>query len=286
MRNVIIGSVAVAAMLAAFSLLGIAQERQNGQGAPPENDLGARSLARFGVNTKDPGGPAPKQSITGAWAGPQEAKIAEAPPMTPLGQKMFSMHHSEAKFSAAGTNDPWYNTCDAMGFPRSSLNEIRAVMFAQMPDRIVEVYQYSRLWREIMTDGEPLPTKVGEPGGPDPRWYGYSIGHWEGDNTLAVDTTGSDDRSWLDKEGHPHSVNAMIHETYERTSHNLMTNVITITDPAVYTKPFEISKIQYIWIPDQKFEEQICVPSEMIAYRSLIGNPAGNGGANGEGAKK
>jgi hypothetical protein len=170
-----------------------------------------------------------------------------------------------------------------MGFPRSSLNEIRAVMFAQMPDRVLEVYQYSRLWREILTDGSPLPTNVGQPGGADQRWYGYSVGHWQGDNVFVVDSTGSDDRSWLDKEGHPHSVNAAIHETYERTGHNLMTNTITITDPAVYTKPFEISKIQYIWIPDQKFEEQICVPSEMIAYRSLIGNPAGDGGL---GAKK
>ena len=277
MRNVVTGSVVVAAMLA-FSLLGIAQGRQNGQGAPPADDLGAKSLARYGLNAKDTGGPAPKQSIVGAWAGPQEAKIEEAPAMTPLGQRMFAAHHSEAKFSAAGTNDPWYNTCDAMGFPRSSLNEIRAVMFAQMPDRVIEVYQYSRLWREIMTNGEPLPKNVGEPGGPDPRWYGYSIGHWEGDNTFVVDSTGSDERSWLDKEGHPHTANAMIHETYERTSHNVMNNVITITDPEIYTKPFEISKIQYLWIPDQKFEEQLCVPSEMIAYRGLIGNPAGDGG--------
>jgi hypothetical protein len=280
MRKVVTGSVVVAAVLAC-SLLGGAQDRQKGQGAPAGggDDLASKSLARYGLNTKDGGGPAPKQSIVGAWAGPQEAKIAAAPPMTPLGQQMFATHHTEAKYSAAATNDPWYNTCDAMGFPRSSLNEIRAVMFAQMPDRVVEVYQYSRLWREIMTDGEALPTKVGQPGGPDPRWYGYSVGHWEGDNTFVVDTTGSDDRSWLDKEGHPHSVDAVTHETYERSSHNLMTNTLTITDPEVYTKPYEISKIQYIWIPDQKFEEQLCVPSEMIAYRALVGNPAGDGGA-------
>jgi hypothetical protein len=273
MRRIFTGSVVVTAMLA-VSLLGIAQGRQNGQGAPPANDLGARSLARIGVSTKDTGGPAPKQSIVGAWAGPQEAAIAEAPPMTPLGQKMFSARHSEAKYSAAKTNDPWYTTCDAMGFPRSSLNEIRAVMFAQMPDRVLEVYQYSRLWREIMTDGSPLPANAAD----DPRWYGYSVGHWQGDNVFVVDSTGSDERSWLDKDGHPHTADAMIHETYERSSHNLMTNIITITDPAVYTKPYEISKIQYLWIPDQKFEDQICVPSEMIAYRNLIGTPAGDGG--------
>jgi len=284
MRNAVICMAVVIAVLA-LPPSGRAQRGQDRQGAPNGggDDLGARSLERFGLNTKDTGGPAPKQNILGAWAGPQEAKIAEAPPMTPLGLKMFATHHAEAKYSASGTNDPWYTTCDAMGFPRSSLNEIRAVMFAQMPDRIVEMYQYSRLWREIMTNGEPLPTNVGHRGGPDPRWYGFSVGPWEGDSTFVVDSTGSDDRSWLDKEGHPHSVNMKVHETYERTSHNLMINTINIDDPDVYTKPFQISKIQYVWIPDQKFEEQLCVPSEMIAYRGTIGDPAGDGGV---GAKK
>ena len=285
MRKVITGSVIVAAALA-FSLVGIGaraqapasdQENNNRRGiAGPA--AGRPATRKFDTLSNDPGGPAPKQSITGAWAGPQEPEIAKAPPLTPLGQKMFGMHHSEGKFSAAGTNDPWYTTCDPMGFPRSSLNEIRAVMFTQTPDRIVEVYQYSRLWREIMTDGRPLPKNVGKPDGPDARWYGYSIGHWEGDNTFVVDTTGSDPRSWLDKAGDPHSVNMMIHETYSRNNHNQMVNKITLTDPDVYTTPFEISTINYKWIPDQQFEEQICIPSEMIAYRSLIGDPAGDGG--------
>jgi hypothetical protein len=282
MRKWITGSVIFAAVVA-FSLAGmVAQGRQNGQGQAGANNTGRSGnplpVRKFDTLGNDPGGPAPKKSITGAWAGPQEPKIAKAPSLTPLGQKMFAMHHTEAKYSAAGTNDPWYNTCDPMGFPRSSINETRAIMFSETPDRVVETYQYSRLWREIMTDGRPLPTNVGKPNGQDPRWYGYSVGHWEGDNTFVVDTTGSDERSWLDKEGDPHSVNAVTHETYERTSHNLMTNKITITDPEVYTAPFPITTVLYKWIPDQQFEEQICVPSEMIAYRSLIGNPAGDGG--------
>jgi hypothetical protein len=278
MRRVVTGSVVIAAVLA-FSLGGIVTQGRQGQGnagiGRSGNRLPTRKIDTIG---DDPGGPAPKQSITGAWAGPQEPPIAKAPALTPLGQKMFAMHHTENKYSAAGTNDPWYTSCDPMGFPRSSLNEIRAIMFTQTPDRIVEVYQYSRLWRQIMTDGSKLPTNVGKPNGPDPRWYGYSVGHWEGDNKFVVDTTGSDERSWLDKEGDPHSVDMITHETYERNSHNVMINTVTLNDPAVYTAPFPITKITYKWLPDQQFEEQICVPSEMIAYRKLIGDPAGDGG--------
>lgn len=267
MRILFMGSVVVLAAGLMFSSGAAAQDQ-------PKAKPATKMFDKLG---NDPGGPAPKQSLVGAWAGPQEPDIAKAPPMTPLGQKLFAQHKTEHDFSAAGTNDPWYVSCDPMGFPRSSINEIRAVMFAQMPDRVLEVYQYSRLWREIFTDGRALPTNVGKKDGPDQRWYGYSVGHWEGDNTFVVDTTGSNDRSWLDKEGHPHSVDMKVHETYVRTSHNQMTNKIVIDDPAIYTKPFEITTAQYKWIPTQQFEEQICIPSEMLAYRSVIGDPAGDG---------
>lgn len=284
MRKHVTRSVIVVAAFAVSFAGIVAQGRQNGQAensggrqGSAQKDLSRAPTKKFDTLSNDPGGPAPKQSIVGAWAGPQEPEIAKAPSLTPFGQRMFALHHTEAKYSAAGTNDPWYTTCDPMGFPRSSINEIRAVMFAQMPDRVVEMYQYSRLWREIFTDGRPLPKNVGEADGPDPRLYGYSVGHWEGDNTFVVDTTGSDPQSWLDKQGDPHSVNMVVHETYVRNSHNIMVNKITINDPTVYTASFPITTITYKWIPDQQFEEQICIPSEMIAYRHVVGDPAGNG---------
>lgn len=282
MRKFFTGSMIVLAGVLALSTGAAAQNQAKNQpqDAPGVGRQPGRPATRMFDNlASDPGGPAPKQTLVGAWAGPQEPQIAKAPAMTPLGQKMFATHKTEHDYSAAGTNDPWYLSCDPMGFPRSSINEIRAVMFAQMPDRVLEVYQYSRLWREIWTDGRALPTNIGKANGPDPRWYGYSVGHWDGDTTFVVDSTGSNSGSWLDKEGHPHSVNMMVHETYARTSKNLMTNKITITDPTIYTAPFDITSIQYKWIPDQQFEEQICIPSEMIAYRSVIGDPAGSGEA-------
>jgi hypothetical protein len=50
---------------------------------------------------------------------------------------------------------------------------------------------------------------------------------------------------------------------------------VTIDDPKIYTKPFEITETTYKWIPDQQFEEQLCVPSEAIDYMNTIGYPAG-----------
>ena len=50
--------------------------------------------------------------------------------------------------------------------------------------------------------------------------------------------------------------------------------VITVDDPAIFTKPFTLSTNDYQWIPDQEAEEQICVPSEMIHYMNLIARPS------------
>ncbi len=63
--------------------------------------------------------------------------------------------------------------------------------------------EYQDLWREVWTDGRALPTDVGGSGKDalDPRYNGYSVGHWEDDYTFVVDTTGLDDRSWATKAG-------------------------------------------------------------------------------------
>jgi hypothetical protein len=123
-------------------------------------------------------------------------------------------------------------------------------------------------------DGRALPRKFDTADGVPSRFYGYSVGHWEGDNTLVIDTVGPSDQTWLDKAGHPHSVDAHIQERFTRMDHNHMQMVVTVDDPKIYTKPFVLSKNEYRWIPDQEAEEQMCVPSEMINYMKLISDPA------------
>ncbi len=221
-------------------------------------------------------GPAPKHDISGVWAGPIGSKINPPPPMTPLGQARFSANKPEGKFMVAGSNDPW-KTCDPLGFPRNILVETRGITFAPMHDRLEMLIQYNRVWREIFTDGRELPKNVGgrAKGSPDPRWFGYSVGHWDGDYTFVINSTGSDDRSWLDNEGHPHSVDMRVEERYTRVDHNTLVMTVTIDDPKIYTQPFEIAKTTFKWIPNQEFEEQICVPSEELEYLKAVADPAG-----------
>jgi hypothetical protein len=63
--------------------------------------------------------------------------------------------------------------------PRSALFETRGFAFEQVPRRTLQLLQYQRIWREIWTDGRPLPTNVGGAAkdARDPRYYGIP---WDG----------------------------------------------------------------------------------------------------------
>jgi len=76
----------------------------------------------------------------------------------------------------------------------------------------------------------------------DPTWYGHSIGKWEGDE-LVVDTIGFNGKTWLDLAGHPTSDQLHVIERYSRPDFGHLKLVITIEDPVMYTKPWEVTEI-------------------------------------------
>jgi hypothetical protein len=283
MRNRFTGAIVGFGTLLLMSSMVMAQMPQS-QKSQPANGENAKWMYNGLNRVEGPGGPAPKHDLTGTWAGPRSGAGVpdfaggEKPSLTPAGEKLFAERKSLQKYSPAGTNDPTVRTCDPFGFPRADIDEIRGVSFATMPDRIVVLYQFQQVWREIWTDGRELPRDVGaaQKGAPDPRYYGYSAGHWENDNTLVVDTTGLDDRTWMAGSGYPHSVDAHIQERFVRTDHNDLQVTLTVDDPKIYTKPFSLGTVFFKWIPNQIFDEKICIPSEVIEYLKAVGDPAGS----------
>jgi hypothetical protein len=258
------------------------------QNARPERAQGNQTLSPWKFHPTDrpvgDGGPAPKRDLTGTWAGPgsgmavPKGEPAEKPSLTPLGQQLMSQNKPLGKFSPAGTNDPHVRYCDPFGVPLNTIQEIRGLSFATMPNRIVMLLLYQDLWREIWMDGRALPTNVGGGGSDalDPRYNGYSVGHWEDDYTLVVDTTGVDDRTWVTAAGDPHTVNAHVQERYTRIDHNDMKLTVTVDDPKIYTKPFSLGTYNFKWIPNQELDEWLCVPSEVQEYLKEMGDPAGS----------
>jgi len=216
------------------------------------------------------------QGLRGVWIGPDKT-LEPSATMTPAGQAFFDAAkplYGPRSVPVADSNDP-VNTCDPQGFPRILLlrTPLSAMEIVETPDRVFQFFQYQRVYREIWTDGRPLPTGVGDenPQSPDPRWYGYSIGHWSNDGAFVVETVGAME-TWGDEEGHPHGLGARIEERYRLVDPDTLELIVRIDDPEMYQIPFVASK--QVFKRGKELTEQLCVPSTAQQYLELIAKPA------------
>jgi len=230
-------------------------------------------LARNPVQaTPSTAAPAPRRDLTGIWdAG--RAGIGgngfPTPPLTPRGEEVSKTHKSGNGKRMAPIdqiNDPLSTLGDPAGFPRDLLFELRPFQIVQTPNQVLMLYMFEKRWRVIWTDGRQLPKD------PPPRWYGYSVGKWEDDYTFVVQSLGTDQRTWLDNSGNPHSADAKVEERYHRTSQNTLELTVTIDDPAMYTKPWvPRDKLLLARLPsDTDLMEMIPSASEAAQYRKVF----------------
>lgn len=132
----------------------------------------------------------------------------------------------------------------------------------QTPHVIVILYEANAGIRQIFTDGRPLPND------PDPWWYGYSVGKWEGD-TLVVQSAGFRDLGWLDVEGSPLTDAAKVTERFRRPDFGHLEIEVTINDAKAYTNPWTVTVHQRIMV-DTELIEFVCQENERDAPH-LIG---------------
>jgi hypothetical protein len=121
----------------------------------------------------------------------------------------------------------------------------------QTPRQMIIMYETHMGLRQIFMDGRPLPTND-----PQPWFYGYSVGHWEGD-TLVVETTGFKDGGWLDIDGSPIGEKGKTIERFRRPNHGTIEIEQTVDDPADYTRPFTTT-IAWRLMPDTELIEMVC----------------------------
>jgi hypothetical protein len=187
---------------------------------------------------------APQTNLSGVWvlhppAGPGEysnfAFTKEEPPMTPWAETKYKAAKpifGANKKPAKDSNDPVYR-CFPPGVPRIYLHR-RPMEIVQLSDEVIMMFEYARFVRHIHTDGRPHDEFLDPP-----LWMGDSIGKWEGD-TLVVDVIGFNDKTWLDRIGHPHSDALHVVERIRRVDHATLADDITIDDSKAYKKPWTI----------------------------------------------
>jgi hypothetical protein len=125
----------------------------------------------------------------------------------------------------------------------------------QTPDVMVILYEGNAGVRQIFLDGRPLPDND-----PQPWWYGYSIGNWDGD-TLVVETVGFRDGGWLDVQGSPLTDEGKLIERFTRLDYGHLQIDVTVDDPKAYTEPFTV-RVRHRVMLDTDLIEFICNENE------------------------
>jgi hypothetical protein len=211
------------------------------------------------------------RDLTGVWWGRGNSILMgnPMPAFTPLGQKMVDANKPYGGPRAVAyifTNDP-INGCDPIGYPRIAYTNGRSFEFVQTPVKILQIFEWTHGMREIWLDGRKIPEDA------DPRWFGYAVGHWEG-NTLVVESGAYNDKTWLDGIGDPHDENMTLVERYSHPDSLTLNLDSTLTDPTVYTKPWTGAKPEVYKLQQPKniteLEEEYCVPSEENSFNDHV----------------
>jgi hypothetical protein len=150
-------------------------------------------------------------------------------------------HWDRVQYLDTNTNkeDPVF-ICQPLGLPRVG----PPARILQTANDIVFLYTGGGAstqpadYRVIPTDGRKHDPDRAQ----DVTFYGYSIGHWEGD-TLVIESIAFNDLTWLDRGGYFHSDKMRTTERLRREG-NVLTYQVTVEDPEVLLEPWVMNARQ------------------------------------------
>ncbi|MGA3158214.1 MAG: hypothetical protein ABSE43_11635 [Steroidobacteraceae bacterium] len=204
--------------------------------ADPRNFEGSYNNV-IGYNALSPAGSA------GRWS---------SPPFNAQAEKVF-WHRVEMENAGTPVPDAGIE-CKPMGLLRA-MNAEFGWQILQSPDRLTILINEDHLVRRIRIGGvHPRALK--------PSYMGDSVAHWDGD-TLVVDSTGFNDRTWLDFDGTPHSTQLHVTERLRRVDGGLLEILTTIDDPLMYRYPWTTRNV-WRWAPiSEAAPEIICEENDL-----------------------
>ncbi len=157
---------------------------------------------------------------------------------------------------------------DGLCLPESLLQlhlDPQPLKVVQTPAAIYIIYETNYGLRTIFTDGRALPPQ----GGPQPAWYGYSVGRWEGD-TLVVETNNYRGDGWLDARGSPMTEAATVTERFRRVNYGQLDIEFTLDDPKAYTRPFTVRIDQRLIADGSELIEYICHENQQFLKKVRV----------------
>jgi hypothetical protein len=190
------------------------------------------------------------------WVDSQGNRL-ETLPLTAWGEERFKASratHGPNAVASTTSTEPIVK-CLPPGVPGIFMVSIYPMEIIQIPGRVIMFFEYGNYVRQIFTDGRKHQS-------PTPTWMGDSTGKWEGD-TLVVDTTGFNDKTWIDSEGHPHSEALHVVERVRHIDHDHLVDEVTVEDPKAYTKALTTKRV-FTFEPDWNIAEFVCEDNEVF----------------------
>jgi len=183
----------------------------------------------------------------------------EPPPYTEAAMKIVQGYRDRR-----GIDDP-DGRCLMPGIPRITRMPM-PFQITQTRDQVLFLYEAFHAFRIIPTDGRGHPDDI------TPSFMGDSVAHWEGD-TLVVDVTGFNDKTWLNDVGTFHTENLHVTERFTRVDYDTIVYEAKMEDPDVFTKPWNLSSAIRLR-PDDRVREYECGENneDILRFESLLKN--------------
>jgi hypothetical protein len=141
--------------------------------------------------------------------------------------------------------------CWPAGVPSFLLYPANPVRFIQTPKEVLMVWQQNTEIRRVYLDRRHSTN-------PTPSWYGESVGHYEGGDTLVVDTIGLNDKTFVDNYRTPHSTRLHVIERFKLIEGGRRIEVsVHVEDPGAYTRPWNAIQ-RYRRTEDEPMPEMVC----------------------------
>jgi hypothetical protein len=165
----------------------------------------------------------------------------------------WALKKRDENFARRYTDDP-FSKCYMPGVPRIMYIEFPFQVF-QSSTHVAMTFEWTNVHRLIYTNGSK-PVQGIE------FWMGDSRGRWEGD-TLVVDVTNHNDKTWFDMAGNFHSAALKVTERYSLADADTIRYEATIDDSKVFMRPWKISMPIYrVKDMDRILEYQCVAESE------------------------
>ena len=166
-----------------------------------------------------------------------------------LGPEALAAVTAHAAIGRSGNiSQPAWVLCWPPGVPLV-VNMNDPLQFLQSPDKVTIIYERDNQVRHVYLN-------EGHANNSPRTWYGHSTGHYEGSDSLVIDTIGQNDVALVDRFGTPRSENLHIVERYTiAPDRSAIAIELTIEDPELFTTPWS-ARATY-W-PAAPFHESAC----------------------------